>query len=271
MQEKIMDCILKTECCYPENYSNRIETTYGMIFVDDTQKDSINSNHAVILPERVEYKVHSKTGKKYYLKNINLALQEIVSFYQQRGMIPRIYSPYYQGFLSQIEPLLTKYQFHVKKNPLKELLVLTKVNKEPLLKDFRMMRMKYFSEEVIEKMYDKETKKYGKNEIKNALLSPNFHYYIGFFKEEPVAVASVYYSTNVAKVGHLATAMKYRKLGYTAQLLRLIFQQHLSLHSIPMYTYTNNLITRQQCMEAGFVTMNIHLESWSASQNIENE
>ena len=68
--------ILKEECEFPKWFSSYEEKIYGILFFNEKDKDSHDSNHAILYPEKIE--------------GINGVLSEIKNFYLEKGIIPRI-------------------------------------------------------------------------------------------------------------------------------------------------------------------------------------
>jgi len=72
--------ILREECEFPKLFASYEEKEYGILFFNEDDRDSHDSNHAILFPEQIE--------------NLSDVLSDITNFYLQKSIAPRIYQPY---------------------------------------------------------------------------------------------------------------------------------------------------------------------------------
>ena len=83
----IRNNILKEECEFPKLFASCSEKAYGLLFFNENNKDSHDSNHAILFPDKIV--------------NIRDVLSDITKFYLKKSITPRIYQPYVRGYLTK--------------------------------------------------------------------------------------------------------------------------------------------------------------------------
>ena len=91
------DCF-ELEDLFPRSFTDYEERSYGILFFNTQNKDSFDSNHAVIFRDRI--------------KNITTVLEDIVDFYYEKKLTPMIYqATREQGYFSEIAEELSDAGF----------------------------------------------------------------------------------------------------------------------------------------------------------------
>ena len=86
------------EDLFPREITSYETRYYGLLFYNEENKDSFDSNHAIIYKEKID--------------DIELVLSDIISFYKSKCIRPNIYqSISEEGFFGEIERELTEYGF----------------------------------------------------------------------------------------------------------------------------------------------------------------
>ena len=82
------DCF-ELEDMFPKSFTDFEERSYGILFYNTQNKDSYDSNHAVIFRDRIQ--------------NITTVLKDIVAFYREKNLTPMIYqSALDRGYFPEI-------------------------------------------------------------------------------------------------------------------------------------------------------------------------
>ena len=71
------NCIYQEEDLFPGRFASREDRPYGVLFYNEINRDSYDSNHALIYRERVE--------------DLDWVLRDIKQFYLEKGLKPIIY------------------------------------------------------------------------------------------------------------------------------------------------------------------------------------
>ena len=69
--------IYREEDLFPREFTVYAEREYGLLFYNDNNKDSYDSNHAIIFKDRIN--------------DIPKTLEDITEFYRNKGIKPTIY------------------------------------------------------------------------------------------------------------------------------------------------------------------------------------
>lgn len=86
------------EDLFPKRITAWSERPYGLLFYNDDNKDSYDSNHAVVFRNQV--------------KDLRWMLDDIVQFYSAKGIKPSIYQSISDdGFFEEIRDVLEEYDF----------------------------------------------------------------------------------------------------------------------------------------------------------------
>ncbi len=86
-----LEKIYKEEDLFPKEITFWEEREYGFLFYNEGNKDSYDSNHAVIFKNRIS--------------DLNQVLDEIVRFYIEKGLKPVIYQSISdEGYFEDIRP-----------------------------------------------------------------------------------------------------------------------------------------------------------------------
>jgi len=78
---------------------SRIETEYGILYYNEENKESYDSNHAVIYPE--------------YIDNLARVLKDISEFYRKKAIVPAIYHPFVKDYFIKNERTITEQGFKI--------------------------------------------------------------------------------------------------------------------------------------------------------------
>ena len=90
--------ICAEEDLFPREITSWEKRDYGLLFYNEDNRDSYDSNHAVIFRDRVS--------------DIDRALDDIVNFYESKGMKPIIYqSISNEGYFAEISQSLARHCF----------------------------------------------------------------------------------------------------------------------------------------------------------------
>ena len=256
--EEIAQKILDTQYIYPKSYSNLQYTNYGILFYNEDNPDSHDSNHAVIT------KYNEKSDFDQILNNIK-------AFYLSKNMMPRIYSNHIPGQLEKIKNHLIKHGFKIERFNNSFLIHQEecKINEPYSLKIRRIEKGEDLS--FIYRIWKvNEDRRGGADRVYKIVEQrkdwTNYHLFIGYLEDEtPVTAAAVEYFDRIGMVDEVETAKAYRGKGYARQLIRFWIDYHYKNHKdYLLYLYYENPTAGRIYREAGFTDFDWDFESWSA-------
>jgi GNAT superfamily N-acetyltransferase len=247
--------IIMTEIEFPKIFTHFVYKEYGVLFYNDNNKFSHDSNHAILYP--------------YKLGNMDVVLEEIKKFYLEKGITPRIYHPYVNGFLEQNKQSFLNHEFKIEVYGDCQYMLLTDENKIIVPKRLLIKRLIKWDDRVASQIFIPNGKEYAINVIKESIKNQKYHLFIGFLNDIAVTVASLYYSDyGCVRLDDLETAINYRNNGYSRELIRHVVEYHKKNSSDTFYLWAENPTAQRIYMEAGFTVMPIQYESWSAVYNL---
>ena len=93
-----IDKIFREEDLFPREFANFEARNYGILFFDENNKDSYDSNHAVIFKEKIE--------------DLNAVLADVKVFYRSKGQNPIIYqATAEEGYFAEHADIFAKHGF----------------------------------------------------------------------------------------------------------------------------------------------------------------
>jgi hypothetical protein len=93
--------MLDTELHFPQRFTNMVQKNYGLIYFNEGNKNSWDSNHAVITD----------------LIGVESSVRDIESFYKSKGINPRVFCSYQQGELDKLRPSLENHEYTIEMRP----------------------------------------------------------------------------------------------------------------------------------------------------------
>jgi len=247
--------IRKTEIEFPKVFSKVIEKDFGLLFINENNKTSHDSNHAIIYSNKVG--------------DIKSILNNITSFYTEKGITPRIYPPYNNGFLKDYKADLEECGFEIELYDKCQYMLLSGKNNIEHKNKLRIERVTHWDERISTDVYVPNEKEYTIQVIKEALKCKDYHLYVGFIGETAVTTASLYYSDyNCVRLDDVETAIKFRGNGYSRELISFVVNYHNNSSKASFYLSAENPTAIRIYQEAGFRLINAQFESWSGVYNL---
>lgn len=151
---------------FPKLFASYQETEYGIFFYNEKNKDSHDSNHAVIYPERIE--------------NLAAVLEDITAFYKSKSVIPTVFHPFIKDYFVDNEEVFNKKGFKINCKTDNRIYILSE---ESCIEPNNELDVRWL------KSWDKR--------IATDILIPNGEYY-----EVPVAEATMKNNNSYLMVGY---------------------------------------------------------------------
>lgn len=186
------------EDLFPKSFADYEERSYGILFYNITNKDSYDSNHAVIFRDKIN--------------NLSETLKDIISFYHERGINPTIYqSTQDSGYFGEIKEELCKAGF------------------DSWLEEQRFMVLK--EENTIvpnEKLVVKKTEKWDDSlvqifleaeepweieVVKRALCNPNTVLWVVYLEEKPIGFLYCLMDGDICRGNYVLVSKQHRNVG----------------------------------------------------------
>ena len=256
--QEVAHKILQTEYHYPNSYSNLQRTDYGLLFYNENNPDSNDSNHAVITT---------------YDENTDFdgIISDIKKFYLSKNLPPMIYSDHIPGQLEQVKNSLDKYNFEYRTF---DNVYLIHKNRPQINEPYSLIIKRIEKGDDLSFIYAiwpvNENRRGGADRVYKVVGQRNnmvdYNLFVGYLDDgTPVTAAATEYFDGIGLVDEVETAKAYRGNGYARQLIRYWIDYHYKNYSDRLlYLCYSNPTAGRIYREAGFVDFDWEFESWSA-------
>lgn len=235
--------ILALDFAYLDTFTTRTDTNWGSLFCNENQPQYFDANHAL-----VSHSVHEPQA----------VINEVVMYYQAKGIIPRFYL----------------YNLDLQK----ELIALLKANKfrfEELISPVQLWNKKIFEkavpesvtiEFVTEKNYSEalaiecSIKEFGGRVVREKAFEQEFHhpkfqYYLLRYNDMACATACLFADERQARIESVATLEEFRGRGLIGFLIQYIQREAAKLGLENIWIFPINEKIERVYQKYGFTTV----------------
>jgi len=232
--------IMLEEDLFPKMITNFVEVDYGILFFNEENKTSYDSNHAVIFKERIN--------------DLDQVLKDVIAFYQAKGIHPSIYQATAdRDYFMDSDVVFKQNGFNVWLEDDASFMLLTDKNTIKL-NDSIVVKEVMEWDSRIETDICIPAKETHEIEVFRSIVKHNkAKLFVGYKGEEAVAVMSMHTSElDVTRFDYILVAPKHRKKGYARELLSHVvnFCHQNGLQNC--YQWPAHQTSERLCYEAGF-------------------
>lgn len=235
----IKDSILKTEMEFPKIFASFIEKDYGILFYNENDKESHDSNHAVLYTEKIF--------------DIEHVLVEIKDFYLNKGITPRIYHPFTAGYFENNQAVFENFGYEVRIYGNDRLMLLTQNNNIITNKTLKIKRLTEWDDRIASDIFIPNGEEYEVDVAKNSLKYKSNYLFVGYLND--VAVTTTYFHVSeygCTRYDYIITAKNYRNKGYAREILSHVVD-YCRENNIPnCFQCPAHETSAKMCHEAGF-------------------
>ena len=243
--------MLDTELHFPQRFTNMTPKNWGVIFWNEGNKKSFDSNHAVITDHL----------------GAEASVRDIEFFYKTKGIQPRIYQSFKPGELALLRPALEKHGFQIE---MSEDIFFTH-NRESSLStvaELRVERLKTLSIDVMETIAIEFGGDWTIRVVERHLLHPSYHLLGGFVGDELASLASVGVYAGYSRVDDVYTRDKFRGRGFAGGMIHYLVNYHNQLTNNHLYLYSSNPLAIRVYEKAGFTQISQDFDCWMAWKDL---
>ena len=242
-----MNRMKETELHYPQRFASMMQKDYGLLFWNEGNKASRESNHAVITD----------------LFGIESSLRNIEAFYKAKGIHPCIFSSLQNNELERVSTPLSQHGF---KMEIKEHLYFLH-DHESSVKPAEGLIIERINELDIDIM-ETIALEYGGDwtirVVERHLLHPSYHLLGGYHDGELAALASVSIFAGYSRISDVFTREKFRGKGYAATMIHNLVLYHKGISQNHLYLFSDSLATARVYQKTGFTRLAQDFISWEA-------
>lgn len=244
-----IDHIKQCEIDFPKDFANTVNTYYGKLFYNTDNRESHDSNHAVIFDLDAD---------------IDEILSDIISFYEKLIISPRIYSAYIPREAEILRPYLSRHGFVFRQFSENQFLEWTEPSSISAMADIAIRRVNEVDKGLVEMIWSEDESDRAVKVLRNHLKTDSFHLLAGYLGDVPVTMGSVKVMNGLSRVDDVLTHKKYRGKGYSRALINYMLKHHSSISKNRLYLYASNPTAIKIYREAGFADLPFTLKYWSA-------
>lgn len=235
----LRDRILKSEIEFPAIFTSFVEKDYGILFYNEEDKESCDSNHAILYTEKIS--------------DIESVLKEIKHFYLSKGLVPRIYRPYTAGYFEDNQALFEESGYEVRLYGTDRLMLLTEKNIIVTDKTLDIRLLKDWDDRIAADILIPNGEGYEVEVAKNSMRYKDNYLFAGYLKDEAVTTLYLHVSEyGCTRFDYINTAKKFRNKGYAREILSYA-ADFCKEHDLPnCYQCPAHETSFKMCYEAGF-------------------
>ncbi len=230
--------IYTEEDLFPRETTSYERRSYGLLFYDEDNKDSFDSNHAIIYKKDVW--------------DLQYVLNDIVSFYKAKEIKPMIYESISDtGYFEEIQFELSDLGFDICYETQKYM-VLTERNTIKPNANIVVKRLSAWNDEFGTEIFEKADEPWEIDVTRKALNNKNTLFFVAYINGNPIGMARCHITDNVCRVDYLLVSKEYRNIGAGRTLIHS-FTEYCNEQNIEnCYLWPDGETAEKIYYEAGF-------------------
>ena len=240
-----LDEIANVENSFPKEFSNCEHRADYVIYHNVQNKESHDSNHAVIfkLDESIEEQIDA-----------------ISSFYNMLSIKPRVYHSFTNCNIAKISNVFKEKGFVFEINDNRLFYREKKISLQHLPKITVKRITKYCDE--IETLF-KDTP-WTRGVIEKSLSTNSFWFYVGYYNSFPITAASIRCFQGLSRLDDVVTMQEYRGKKYCQSLLNIILNDERITRFNDQYLYASEKDAIHIYEKLGYVEYPVKVTFWSS-------
>ena len=235
--------IYAEEDAFPTNITYCEEREYGLLFYNEENKDSYDSNHAVIFSDKVT--------------DLKSVLNEIVLFYTQKGINPNIYQSISDDYyFEQIENELSisGFKCYLEEQKYMVLLEENTITPNP---NISVEKITEWKDVYCKEIFEKAGEPWESAVVKKAITNSNTVFLVAFYKGNPVGMTYFHIKDGICRVNYLLVSKECRNIGVGRALINSFIEYCKANHIGSCYLWPDGGTAEKIYYEAGFRVVEI--------------
>ncbi len=205
-----LDKIFLEEDLFPREFVNFEEREYGMLFYDETNKDSYDSNHAVIFKEKIT--------------DLDTVLADVEAFYRSKGQTPIVYQATAdEGYFAENKELFARHGFQTWEEE-QRFMVPVEDNKLVINPEISVKRVTEWEENFAIEIFEKAEEPWEIGVAKKMIKNPNTMFFVAYYKNHPVGMTYGHERDGVCRYDYILVSKEYRRIGVARALMNALVE-----------------------------------------------
>ena len=252
MTEAQKEIIRREENEFPKLFTLYHETEYGILFYNENNKDSYDSNHAVIYPERI--------------KNLSDVLRNIVNFYKIKNITPLIYHPFVKGYFEKNEKTFLECGFKITTEESHCVSLLSEKSRVVPNGTIEIQKLTKWDERIAKDILIPNKQHYEALVCEESMKHVDNHVFVGYKNGKAVVYVIFHVSLlGCTRFDFIVTAKEERGNGYARQIMHRV-SDYCHKEKLPLCaTWFANPTSERLNYEVGFRPTDFYIEAGYAS------
>lgn len=248
------DKIFKEEDLFPREFVNFEVKEYGILFYDETNKDSYDSNHAVIFKHKIE--------------DLDTVLDDVVAFYESKGLNPMLYqATAEEGYFAEYADVFAGHGFKTWEEEL-HIMVPVEANRLVANPEITVKRVTEWEDSFASEIFVKAEEPWEIGVAKRMIKNPNTVFLVAYYKEQPVGMTYVHVRDGVCRFDYILVSKEHRKTGVGRTLMHALVEYCKKEGIENCYLWPADTSAQRIYEEAGFQTVTV-VKAGRAVMNLE--
>ncbi len=228
------------EDMFPKTFTNFVEKDFGILFYDEDNKNSYDSNHALIYKDKIS--------------DLGSVLQVITKFYTKMNINPNIYQALDdEGYFKRNEAIFKKHGYSVWVEGPNNFMVLTAENNIKISKQLDIKLITEWDERIATDICIPSNENHEIEVIKNCLKCKDYRFFIGYKENKAVAITYFHVSEyDCCRFDYIIISKDYRNKGYARELLSYVTDFCRENNLLNCFQWPAHKTSERICYEAGF-------------------
>lgn len=193
------------EDLFPREITSYERRDYGLLFYNEENKDSFDSNHAIIFREKIH--------------DAGMVLRDIIRFYNEKGIRPNIYqSIREEGYFEEIKGEISAHGFECWTEP-QRYMVLAEKNAIVSNPEILVEKATEWEDEYGTEIFEKAGEPWEIDVAKRALMNSNTLFFVAYYNGQPVGMTHCHVTDDICRVDYLLVSKTHRQMGVGRALI----------------------------------------------------
>lgn len=243
------------EDMFPKAFTNFIEKDFGILFYNEHNKNSYDSNHALIYKNKI--------------RDLGSVLDFITEFYTNMNINPNIYQAVEdEGYFKENEAIFKKYGYSVWVEGPNNFMILTDENNIKSNNQLDIKLITEWDERIAADICIPSKESHEIEVIKSSINCTNHRVFVGYKESKAVAITYFHISEyDCCRFDYIIVSKDYRNKGYARELLSYVTDFCRENNLKNCFQWPAHKTSETICYEAGFRHL-FSAEAGRASYNV---
>lgn len=226
---------------FPRQFASCETRSYGVLFYNEENKDSFDSNHAVLYRAQIT--------------DLDAVLCEVVAFYRGKGIPPTLYqSIREEGYFDENRDTLAAHGFACWTEP-QSFMVLSGENTIRPNPQITVQKAETWDAAYGTEIFEKAGEPWEIGVVKRALEHPDTLFFVARRQGRPVGMLHAHHTDGVCRVNYLLVAPEHRNVGAGRALIGRFVEYCRANRIRNCYLWPDGETAERIYYEAGFRTL----------------